>query len=126
MRSRPSNKVGCSPARREKAESHKRQKNLEEVLPQREVVKIGVEVGERKRSSSTATATCARGVLWRLCMLAGLAVFRNVGVLSLPVLTSDRHALRHLVDCRFSARGNLHRDLELAARCSAVLARAQP
>eukprot|EP00965_Chrysotila_dentata_P223083 6193378-Pleurochrysis_carterae.AAC.1 len=28
----------------------------------------------------------------------------NVSVWSLPVLTSDCHALRHVADCRFSAR----------------------
>eukprot|EP00965_Chrysotila_dentata_P147186 4859533-Pleurochrysis_carterae.AAC.9 len=41
----------------------------------------------------------------------------NVSVWSLPVPTSDhRHALRLVADCRFSDRGNLHRDLDLAAR----------
>eukprot|EP00965_Chrysotila_dentata_P132891 4394083-Pleurochrysis_carterae.AAC.1 len=39
----------------------------------------------------------------------------NASVVALPVLTSGRHAFRHVADCRFSARCNLHRDLDLAA-----------
>eukprot|EP00965_Chrysotila_dentata_P187681 6172287-Pleurochrysis_carterae.AAC.1 len=46
----------------------------------------------------------------------------NVSIWSLLALTSDRHALRHVADCRFSARGNLHQDLDLAAGRPAVLA----
>eukprot|EP00965_Chrysotila_dentata_P055989 1856440-Pleurochrysis_carterae.AAC.1 len=49
----------------------------------------------------------------------------NISVWSLPAPTSDRHAFRHVADCRFSARGNMHRDLDLAARRPAVLAHAQ-
>eukprot|EP00965_Chrysotila_dentata_P142164 4700760-Pleurochrysis_carterae.AAC.1 len=49
----------------------------------------------------------------------------NVLVRPLPVLTSDRHVLRHIVSSRFSARGNLNRDLDVAAGRLAVLARAQ-
>eukprot|EP00965_Chrysotila_dentata_P206260 6183451-Pleurochrysis_carterae.AAC.1 len=48
--------------------------------------------------------------------------------LPLPVLTSDGddHVFRHVVDGRFAARGNLHRDLDLTAGRSADLARARP
>eukprot|EP00965_Chrysotila_dentata_P025213 836648-Pleurochrysis_carterae.AAC.1 len=49
----------------------------------------------------------------------------NISVWSLPVPTSDRHALRHVADCRFSARGNLHRDLDLTAGRPVVLAHTQ-
>eukprot|EP00965_Chrysotila_dentata_P087910 2902603-Pleurochrysis_carterae.AAC.1 len=49
----------------------------------------------------------------------------NISVCSLPAPTSDRHALRHLADCRFSTRGNLHRDLDLAAGRPAVVAHTQ-
>eukprot|EP00965_Chrysotila_dentata_P136153 4501354-Pleurochrysis_carterae.AAC.1 len=41
------------------------------------------------------------------------------------VLSSDRHVFA-TVNCRSSARGNLHQDLDLAAPRPAVLARAQP
>eukprot|EP00965_Chrysotila_dentata_P006277 204899-Pleurochrysis_carterae.AAC.1 len=50
----------------------------------------------------------------------------HFSVWSLPASTSDRHALRHVTDCRFSARGNLHRDIDLAAGSPAVLAHTQP
>eukprot|EP00965_Chrysotila_dentata_P221092 6192190-Pleurochrysis_carterae.AAC.2 len=50
---------------------------------------------------------------------------KNVSVWSLPTPTSDRHALRHIADGRFSARGNLHRDLDLAAGRPAVFAYTQ-
>eukprot|EP00965_Chrysotila_dentata_P050225 1664165-Pleurochrysis_carterae.AAC.1 len=46
-------------------------------------------------------------------------------ILLLPALTPDRHVLRDAVYCRFSARGNLYRDLDLAAWRPAVLALAQ-
>eukprot|EP00965_Chrysotila_dentata_P192117 6174985-Pleurochrysis_carterae.AAC.1 len=93
-------------------------------------------VGEKKRTSSTAPAVCAREVLWRGCIRIGLrgrllkrprhySALTNALVLLLPVPTSDSHVFRHVVSCRFSARGNLHGDLDLAAR-PAVLARAQP
>eukprot|EP00965_Chrysotila_dentata_P068017 2250126-Pleurochrysis_carterae.AAC.1 len=49
----------------------------------------------------------------------------NISVWSMSAPTSDRHALRHVADCRFSTRGNLHRDLALAARRPAVLAHTQ-
>ena len=49
----------------------------------------------------------------------------NVLNLLLPALTSDRHVLRDAAYYRFSARGNLHRDLDLAAWRPAVLALAQ-
>eukprot|EP00965_Chrysotila_dentata_P149592 4940289-Pleurochrysis_carterae.AAC.1 len=49
----------------------------------------------------------------------------NIAIWSLPAPTSDRHALGHVVDCRFSARGNLHRDLNLAASRPAVFAHPQ-
>ena len=49
----------------------------------------------------------------------------NISVWSLPAQAPDRHFLRHVADCRFSARGNLHRDLDLAARRPAVLAHTQ-
>eukprot|EP00965_Chrysotila_dentata_P089366 2951048-Pleurochrysis_carterae.AAC.1 len=52
-------------------------------------------------------------------------VLTNASVWSLPVLTSDRHALRHVANCRFSTRDNLHRDLDLAAGRPAVLAHTQ-
>eukprot|EP00965_Chrysotila_dentata_P094935 3139641-Pleurochrysis_carterae.AAC.1 len=73
-RARPSDKFMCSP-RRGKAESQKRKKNLADVLLQREVVKTGTEVGERKLSNSTAQGRRAREVLWRRCMRARLADF---------------------------------------------------
>eukprot|EP00965_Chrysotila_dentata_P012932 426824-Pleurochrysis_carterae.AAC.1 len=38
------------------------------------------------------------------------------------VLPSNRDVLRNVVNCRFFARGNLHRNLDLAARRPAVLA----
>eukprot|EP00965_Chrysotila_dentata_P215108 6188576-Pleurochrysis_carterae.AAC.1 len=104
--------------------------SIYEVL-QKEVVKTGTGVEKRKRRSSTARAACAREVLWRRCMRQASRLLKrpqhyvaltNASVLPLPVLKSDRHTLRH----RFSARGSLHRDLDLAARCPAVLARVQP
>eukprot|EP00965_Chrysotila_dentata_P194786 6176582-Pleurochrysis_carterae.AAC.1 len=49
----------------------------------------------------------------------------NVSVWPLPVLASDRHALRHVANCRFSTRGNLRRDLDLAAGRPAILAHTQ-
>eukprot|EP00965_Chrysotila_dentata_P077684 2562775-Pleurochrysis_carterae.AAC.1 len=47
-------------------------------------------------------------------------------VAPLSVLTSDCRALRHITESRDSAEDSLHRDLDLAAGRSAVLARAQP
>eukprot|EP00965_Chrysotila_dentata_P252395 6210654-Pleurochrysis_carterae.AAC.4 len=46
----------------------------------------------------------------------------DVSVWSLPVPTSDRHAFRHVAECRCSARDNLQRDLDLAPGRPAVLA----
>eukprot|EP00965_Chrysotila_dentata_P242500 6204909-Pleurochrysis_carterae.AAC.1 len=81
-------------------------------------------------------AACARKLLWEATVNArpvGKLLKRSLRYLaltsvlvgSLSVLTSDRHALRHVADCRFSARGNLHRDLDLAAGRPAVLADTQ-
>eukprot|EP00965_Chrysotila_dentata_P126945 4199141-Pleurochrysis_carterae.AAC.1 len=52
-------------------------------------------------------------------------VLTNISVWSLPAPTSDRQALRHVADCRFSPRCNLHPDLDLAAGRPAVLAHTQ-
>eukprot|EP00965_Chrysotila_dentata_P196100 6177383-Pleurochrysis_carterae.AAC.3 len=61
---------------------------------------------------ATVNARPAGKLLKRLLRYFALT---NALVWSTPVLTSDRHALRHITDCRFSARSNLHRDLDLAA-----------
>eukprot|EP00965_Chrysotila_dentata_P172749 5700702-Pleurochrysis_carterae.AAC.2 len=58
---RPWDKVGYNPQRGQ-AESQRRLKNLTEVQ-QKEVVKTGTGMGERKRRSSTAPAAGAREVL---------------------------------------------------------------
>eukprot|EP00965_Chrysotila_dentata_P262035 6214452-Pleurochrysis_carterae.AAC.2 len=75
-----------------------------------------------RASVATVNARPADKVLkLLLCYLA----LTNASVWSLPVLTSDRHALRHVADCRFSAQGNLHRDHDLTAGRPAVLAHTQ-
>eukprot|EP00965_Chrysotila_dentata_P076293 2519835-Pleurochrysis_carterae.AAC.3 len=42
------------------------------------------------------------------------------------IRTVSRRRRSHVADCRFSARGNLHRDLALAAGRPPVIAHAQP
>eukprot|EP00965_Chrysotila_dentata_P112667 3723392-Pleurochrysis_carterae.AAC.3 len=86
---------------------------------------------EKTEERDSAGGVCARTFVATLnaslvgkplkCSLRYLAL-TNVLVWSLPVLTSDRHALRHVADHPFSARGNLHRDLDLAVGRPAVLA----
>eukprot|EP00965_Chrysotila_dentata_P256048 6212417-Pleurochrysis_carterae.AAC.2 len=96
---------------------------------------MGAEVGERKRSSSTAPAMCAREVRGDGICAPGWSTFETSSALlsidkrfspaaSRPDFRSPR--FRHVVNCRFPARDNLHRDLDLFAVRPAVLARAQP
>eukprot|EP00965_Chrysotila_dentata_P059656 1979146-Pleurochrysis_carterae.AAC.1 len=84
------------------------------------VVSMGMEKGERKQGERDGVG----GVCARASVATGIAqlALTNVSVWSLPASTSDRHAFRHVADCHFSAGGNLHRDLDLAAGRPAVLA----
>eukprot|EP00965_Chrysotila_dentata_P170848 5639214-Pleurochrysis_carterae.AAC.3 len=87
-------------------------------------------MGERKRKSLTAPAMHAREVVATAYGHRPSRLLNtSLSLLSIDkcsILSSDRHVLRHVVNCRFSARGNLYRDLHLAARHPAVLAHAQP
>eukprot|EP00965_Chrysotila_dentata_P177313 5855835-Pleurochrysis_carterae.AAC.1 len=78
------------------------------------------ETQERAQVQQGAGVACAKG-------LVATAYERRTADLP-PVPSYDCHVLHqhHVVNCRFSARGNLHRDLDLSARRSAVLAHAQP
>eukprot|EP00965_Chrysotila_dentata_P193740 6175935-Pleurochrysis_carterae.AAC.10 len=117
-----------------KAKAHIRQKNLGEMLRSRRS-ETGMGVGERKRRSTTAPAVRAREVCMAtaygrrpgrlLKRLRHYLVLTRVSSQLPPVLSSDRHVLRHIIDCRFSTLGNLHRDVDLAARRAADLARTQ-
>eukprot|EP00965_Chrysotila_dentata_P168863 5576068-Pleurochrysis_carterae.AAC.2 len=100
-----------------KSRKSDRLKSLVEVSSKTEV-SMGMGEGERKQGGRDgAGGMSARG-------FCGDAL-TSVSVWSLPAPTSDRHALRHLAHCRSSARGNLHRDLDLAAERPAVLAHSQ-
>eukprot|EP00965_Chrysotila_dentata_P188968 6173053-Pleurochrysis_carterae.AAC.9 len=79
---------------------------------------------KRKRRStrgSVATA-CGRRPGRLLKHLRYYLILTSVPKQLPPVLSSDRHILRYVVDCRVSARGNLHKGLDLAARRPADLA----
>eukprot|EP00965_Chrysotila_dentata_P070605 2334332-Pleurochrysis_carterae.AAC.2 len=101
----------------------------------KKVVRIGdggrrEKIGERDGTggvcarASVATVHGRRaGKLWKRSLRC--LALKNALACSLPVLASDRHAFRHLADCRFSARGNMHRDLDLAAGSPVVLAHVQ-
>eukprot|EP00965_Chrysotila_dentata_P222903 6193254-Pleurochrysis_carterae.AAC.3 len=98
--------------------------NLVEVLRGRE------KTGERDgaggvcaRASAATVYACPAGKLLKYSLR--YFALANALLWTLPVLTSDCHALRHVADCRFSAPGNLHRDLYLTAGRAAALARAQ-
>eukprot|EP00965_Chrysotila_dentata_P207209 6183987-Pleurochrysis_carterae.AAC.2 len=99
------------------------------------VVKLGTGTGKKTEELDGAGGVGARGsVATVYARQAGRLLKRrrlylaltNALVRPLPVLTSDRHVLRHVLHCRFSARGNLHRYLDLVAKHPVVLARAQP
>eukprot|EP00965_Chrysotila_dentata_P008881 289395-Pleurochrysis_carterae.AAC.1 len=82
----------------------------------------------KNRRSATAPAACSRGlVVKEYERQAGRFLVRNCYSITkhcrspLPVLPSFHHGLRHILDCRCSARGNLHLDLHLAAGHHAVL-----
>eukprot|EP00965_Chrysotila_dentata_P066724 2209064-Pleurochrysis_carterae.AAC.1 len=91
---------------------------------------MGMGKGERKqRELDGAGGVCAkvfvatvnvRPVGKVMKSLQCYVALTNNLVWSLPAPTFDRHALRHVTDCCFSARGNLHRYLDLAAGCPAV------
>eukprot|EP00965_Chrysotila_dentata_P055254 1833614-Pleurochrysis_carterae.AAC.1 len=74
------------------------------------------------RESFCGDGECASG---RQTIGKFAAALTNASVCSLPVLTFDRHAFRHVADCRLSARGHLHRDLHFAAGRHAVVAYTQ-
>eukprot|EP00965_Chrysotila_dentata_P211420 6186450-Pleurochrysis_carterae.AAC.4 len=93
------------------------------------VVSMGTGEGERKQKELEGTGgVCAKSVATvnarsvgkLIKVLGAYLAFTNVSVWSLPASTSDLHALRHVADCRLSARGNLHRDLDLVAGRPAV------
>eukprot|EP00965_Chrysotila_dentata_P245317 6206482-Pleurochrysis_carterae.AAC.2 len=58
-------------------------------------------------SVATAYARQAGGLLKRLCHDLALM---NASYHLPPVLSSDRHVLHHVVNCRCYARGNLYRN----------------
>eukprot|EP00965_Chrysotila_dentata_P261984 6214431-Pleurochrysis_carterae.AAC.4 len=88
---------------RGKAQESERQKNLAEGY-------TGDEKWERGGREKTEELDGAGGMYARGPM---------------ATVNAHRHVLRHAVNCRFSARGNLHRDLDLTAGRPAILARAQ-